>query len=590
MPTYLKGANFNGYNGSHFWISLWYDLSQDKTNATSTITYYLYAGSTDGYSASGSSPSTGYINGVNVGSLYNIGVNSSNYVGQYIVRDIQHDEYGEKTVNYSASMSNNWSGVGTASLSGTLVLPKIDRYSIITNAPNFNDEQDPTIEFTNFGLYDLRAKLLVGTTTILSEDLVDNTATSYTFELTTAQRNQLRQLCTGKTLEIKLQIVSVDGNTEKYASEAVVIMSMINAEPTFTYSMVETNQNVIDALNSSSASSIIDNASTVKITVSPTTYKYASVSGVSVVAGGTTYTDTTSPYEITIPVTDNIFTISVIDSRGYTTTQIDSNRTLIDYEPLRINGFSFTRESPISSNIILNADILYYDTFGSVVNVPVVKWKLDDGAYTTIPGSEYTIDSQNHKLTISNYELTNALAYNLQGQFTLYVADLLTETQDAGANGLVLKGVPTYDAGEHDLQVNGDLFIADINRDNAINVLDAILDNKVTITTDTNRMSIKFENGLLINTIRQDYSSQALNTSWGGVYASSSITTSNYLTEFTSLYSCTMSCEPSGGNHWSMFTDDGYDELEKPRNVQLLRGTSGTVSGTINIIAIGKWK
>ena len=36
----------------------------------------------------------------------------------------------------------------------------------------------------------------------------------------------------------------------------------------------------------------------------------------------------------------------------------------------------------------------------------------------------------------------------------------------------VLKGIPTFDYGEHDLKVNGDLFVADINGENAYKVYD----------------------------------------------------------------------------------------------------------------------
>ena len=39
---------------------------------------------------------------------------------------------------------------------------------------------------------------------------------------------------------------------------------------------------------------------------------------------------------------------------------------------------------------------------------------------------------------------------------------------------MVTKGIPTFDAGEHDFQVNGDLFIADENRNNKINASEII--------------------------------------------------------------------------------------------------------------------
>lgn len=109
------------------------------------------------------------------------------------------------------------------------------------------------------------------------------------------------------------------------------------------------------------------------------------------------------------------------------------------------------------------------------------------------------------------------------------------------------------------------------------------------IVAETNKRAIKFTNGIMINTLKIPYSSRPVTTSWGGIYASSTITSSNFLVPFTAIFSCTGSVGISGGNHWFMFVD-GDATLTKPANFQLLRGNSGTVSGTLSIIAIGTWK
>jgi len=467
-------------------------------------TYYIYE--------------DGYYNQVSFDNGYNYLDGSERYYGyttmyrgetqlQEVTRTAQHSEDGTSpTKNVETSWSASFGGTGYTNVD--IVFPKIQRYSMMQSATNFNDEENPSMTFTNVGLYDLRAKMKVGNIEITSVDLTDSSATSYTFNLTTAQRNHLQQLCTGKTLEVTLQIVSVDNNTELYTSSTTVTMSMINAEPTFTYTIVETNENVISVLGGTSASSIVDNASNVKITVTPTTYKNATVAGVTVTSGGITYTNTTSPYEINVPITDNTFTIGVIDSRGYTTTQVDSARTLINYEPLKINSFSFVRYSPTSSDIILNFESVYYNSIGSTTNTPAVKWKLGSGNWNTIPSSNYTIDTTNNKLTITNYTMTNALAYTSQGQFTVYIEDLLTNTQDSGQNGLVLMGIPTYDAGEHDLQVNGDLYVADNTRNNKVNILTQI-NSALSIANSKVKISVLWTN----NAPTSDFSSQYIELS-----------------------------------------------------------------------------
>lgn len=486
MATLLKTANFSGNNGSHFYIQLYYDIYSQSTAENKTIVQYdMYAGSTDGYSAS-FSWGAGYI-GKNyetraeIGSRTNIPRNSWNWVGGRQV-EYQHNEDGTCTATYYGLFATT-GDIGNADLYGTITLPRINRYAMITTANTYTDEENPTMEFTNNLMYNLRAKLKVGNEVIYNQDLSDSSVTSYTFELTNAQRTRLRELCTSQYLITTFQIISLENNVEKYTSSKDVQMTIINANPTYTYSVVETNPKVISALGSSSANSIIDNVSQVKISVTPTTYKEATMSRFWVKHDGKEYQDDTSPYEITIPITADRFSFDVVDSRGLSGTPTLLIKTLIEYEPLKINSYTFKRENPISSNVILNLDVLYYNSFGNVSNVPVVKWKLADGSYTTIPSSYYTIDSTNHKLTISNYEISNILPYNQQGQFSIYIEDKLTIAEDTGANGLVLKGVATFEAGEHDLQVNGDLYIADINRENKVNVQDL---HKVSIETDGN--------------------------------------------------------------------------------------------------------
>lgn len=481
MATFLKSSNFDGYNGSHFWIDLYYTItSQNVEKNQTTVHYDLYMGSKDGHSAYGNT-ADGNINDVKVGSISSIGVNNWIWIGS---RDITYTHAEDGTMTnawFKANISTRWNGVGNALLSGLYTLPKIDRYSMITTANSYTDEENPSMEFTNHLMYNLRAKLKVGDEVIYNQDLSDSSVTSYTFELTNAQRTRLRQLCTGQYLSTTFQIISLENNVEKYTSSKDVQMTIVNANPTYTYSVVETNAKVISALGTSSANSIIDNVSQVKVSVTPTTYKEATMSRFWVKHDGKEYQDDTSPYEITIPITADRFSFDVVDSRGLSGTPTLLIKTLIEYEPLKINSYTFKRENPISSNVILNLDVLYYSSFGNVSNVPVVKWKLADGSYTTIPSSYYAIDSTNHKLTISNYEISNILPYNQQGQFSIYIEDKLTIAEDTGANGLVLKGVATFEAGEHDLQVNGDLYIADINRENKVNVKDL---HKVSLETD----------------------------------------------------------------------------------------------------------
>ena len=92
-----------------------------------------------------------------------------------------------------------------------------------------------------------------------------------------------------------------------------------------------------------------------------------------------------------------------------------------------------------------------------------------DGQLNTLTTDDYVVDSENNTITISNLILSNILSYKQDNRFYLYVNDLLTEDEE---NLFVTKGIPTFDAGEHDFQVNGTLNIADENRENIKTLLD----------------------------------------------------------------------------------------------------------------------
>ena len=413
--------------------------------------------------------------------------NTTFYRGETTIQEktwtISHNTDGTSP---EVHIETNWASSfgGGRLVTQNITFPNISRYAIIQSATNFTDEENPTITFTNTGQYNVRAILYA----VVNEERVEigvspslsNGETSYTFDLdeyafqsqTQTQRDKLRELCTGQSIII-IYAVQTAVSPTPYTSTARATMNIVNATPTFTYTMAETNQKVISEIGSSSASSIIKNASVVDITFTPVALKHATISAVNVVYNGLTYTATTSPYTISIPIVNsNVFTLSVIDSRGYVTSQVDSARTLIDYEAVKTNQFSFKREAPTSSDIVFNGEFTYYSSFGDISNTPVVKWKLDDGSYNTIPSSSYSIDTTNHKLTITNYTLSNVLVYTLAGQFTIYIEDKLTSNFVTSDSGKVTIGVPTFEAGEHDLQVNGTLYVANTSRENKKSLLD----------------------------------------------------------------------------------------------------------------------
>lgn len=462
MSTFLKSANFKGKNGLHFHIDLYYTLTQSVENNTSTITYDLWFVSTDGYSGSGASY-YGYIgkdwyDRTQVGSGSAIGVNQSIYVGS-TTRTYTHNADGTGTASYYALLDTPWD-LGAADLSGTLTLPRIDRYATLSSAQDFTDEGNPKITFTKnvasgavvyAGIFNS-----AGTTAYASYRNISSSVASgeYTFNLTTAERNALRNaIPNAKTMQVQFKMYTTISGTNFDGGSITKTMSITNANPTLTSPTYSEQNAKVSALLGSSGSTVVQNASTLRLGITATALKSASISKVVATHSGSTYTDTSSPYSFDIPIKANSITLTATDSRTNTGT-LNITKTMLAYTPVAINTFSFKRQTETSSTIILNLSATYYQqTFGSTANAPIVKWKKDNGSWTTLTSSQYTIDNTNHKLTVSNLSLGAILDYQDEATFTIYIEDKLSTAQNSVK---VTIGIPTLELGKDDVKVNGD--------------------------------------------------------------------------------------------------------------------------------------
>lgn len=455
------------------------NIENNVTYISIKVVYYVSYGSVSFDSASASI----YV-GNHPAKTYSYGYTTV-YYGEntmYEISDsIEHNEQGIGQTTIGVNWWASFGGTGYKSVS--VSVPTIDRYPLIRTAPDFNDEENPTITystimgFENATLYGCIS--VDGTTdTVPYRQLVVEDG-QYTFNLTTTERNALRNATPNSSILPVTFILKTTVGDDNYYSTLQKNMTIINALPTCTHSEVELNQNVINVLGTSSATTVVESVSNIRITVNPVALKGASIKRVRVIQDGTYYTKVEAPFVFDILIRNGIFDIEITDTRDFVSTT-RFQKTLIPYTKVKINSYSLARQNPTSSNVILNLQATYTQTtFGSTANVPTVKWKLDNGSYTTIPSSAYTIDTTNKTLTISNYTLSNALPYTSKGYFSIDVSDLLTSVVENDI--LVIKGIPTFDYGEHDLKVNGDLYVADTDGENAVNVLNKINNNETKI-------------------------------------------------------------------------------------------------------------
>lgn len=376
---------------------------------------------------------------------------------------IKHNDDGTKTITLSATAKINAIGLN-ASFSGDAILPKIDRYATLTSAPDFNDEASPKITFTKnvasgatvyAGIFNS-----AGTTAYASYRSVGNAAAiatgEYTFNLTSAERTALRNAtASSKTLQVQFKMYTTISGTNFDGGSLTKTMTIVNATPELSSPTFSEQNAKVSALLGSGGTTVVQNASTIRFGITATAKKSATITKVVATHNNQPLTDTSSPYSFDIPIKTGTITAVATDSRTNTSstyTKTWSGSNYIEYKPVAINNLTFKRQTETSGVIILNLTATYYQkTFGSTANVPTVKWKKDNGSWTTLTSSQYSI--ANNQLTVSNLSLGDQVDYEHEATFYLSIEDKLSSAQD---NRKVTIGIPTLELGKDDVKVNGD--------------------------------------------------------------------------------------------------------------------------------------
>lgn len=233
----------NTISKSYFYVS-WSQTSQSVANNTTSISWTagIYTGTSsshDNFFSNAVKIYDIYINGTKVyagGTWSNIKTGGNHDLASGTI-DVPHNSDGAKSVDMSISAwtysSSNYSG------SANFTLETIPRQATINNATDFNDESNPTITYTNSAgdsVTTLQACIALTESSAQSNPIVSwrdisKTGSSYTFNLTTAEREALRNaMSTQKTRNVWFFVKTIlGGNT--YYSYKIASFSIVNANP-----------------------------------------------------------------------------------------------------------------------------------------------------------------------------------------------------------------------------------------------------------------------------------------------------------------------------------------------------------------------
>lgn len=482
-----------------------------------------------------------------------------------------HDNSGNKSFTAYAEAGIYYVAVNCSG-SGTWSLPSIARNATITNAPNFNDEANPTITYTNpagTNVSSLQACIsLTGSSSDVPYRDISKTGTSYTFNLTTAERNTLRQATTGKSRTVYFYIKTIINGTTLYSSYGVTF-SIVNGNPTIgTVTYQDSNATTVAITGNNQQ--IIQNQSALQLNIGTVTaLKYATISKVQYSINGYTVDITnsyTNPVAIgTINYSTN-FNLNVIvtDSRGFVTTKSITVTMLAWKLPYATINIARQSNFYAETDMLVNAYFSSVDSHNSVT-IQYKYRKTSDSTYS----SPVTI--------ANNTQVTASFDNQYDYDFQFIITDLFGSTT---YNVVLPKGIPLvfFDRNLNSVGIN--CFPVNPNQ-GEINGSPIIESG-----SNTNGDYIKYYDGTMICTKKVSFNN-TFTTAWGSMYTTDLINLGNWSAEFSSVPVVNASIM-SG---YSAFIQ-AIDSTSKTQvgTTYLARPVNTNAQGTISIIGIGKWK
>lgn len=428
-----------------------WSATQDIENNTSTITAYL-----DYQLTSGAITNTsGTFNGKLKAGAFIIADGSksfslTNRVWKNVYsgkRTFTHNADGTLTVTLSATGSLSGTPLTSTSCRGEISVNPIVRAATITAAPDFTDEDNPTITYSNPGgsaVDSLAACIsITGEADNVGYREIDKTGTTYTFELTETERDTLRYASpNSNTIPVYFFIKTSMGGTE-HLSSLQKTLTIINSAPIVSATAKDIDYTTLNATGN--ADIVVKGYTDINYTITATALKGATITGYKALCGdGKSSTESTGTLN---NVSSNVFTFSATDSRGNTTNHT-INKQFIDYTKLT-NNTRGTLNADGELTIYISGNY-YNGSFGSNANTLTTQYRYK------LEGSEYsdnwiTIDTDMSGNTYAATDMINGLNYKKSYIIQTRVYDNIDIVY---SSELKINAYPVFDWGKEDFAVN----------------------------------------------------------------------------------------------------------------------------------------
>lgn len=571
----------------------WSRTSYSISNNTSTISYQVYVklGSNFKTLTFSNTPILVTIDGVQKTHIFNETVtNPGSEQPITIASDtitLTHNTDGKKTFSFYVVVDDgnlDW----TLSNSGTL--DDILKIATIVSAPNFTDEENPTITYNNpsgTAVTALEACISFdGSKDDIAYRAITRTNKNYTFSLTAAERKTLRQhITSGNSTTVRFYVKTTIGS-ETFWSYLTKTLTLVNYEPTLSPTVTDTNPTT--AMLTGDINKLVRYYSNASITFGAAARKEATLTKRAATNGGQVVNidDPSQDSTVINNIENNVFDLSATDSRGYTTSEQVHFKAdnFIPYFRVTCNQ---TIRLNLDQTIALTVKGNYFNgSFGAQNNELTIETrrKEDGGEWSAwesitplisdIGNGAYTLNA-----TISGYDPSGTY------EFQCRAVDKLSSAE-SGVNTVTLK--PVFDWGKYDFNFNVPLTIEG----------DPLAD--YVIETGTEPMGTngtwywrKWRSGRAECYGCRNYGNMAVTTAWGGLYRSATFTQDLPSGLFVQTPEAIEISLRSTGNYggWIVRHEESAPTDSDSGSFIVVRPASATLSQAfIGFNIIGRWK
>ena len=451
MPRIVTNTTYDSF----FWVE-WNQASQDIPGNKTKINWACGVSCGHSFYLNAIKMSAFTINGVQVygGGTYSNFSNGNHTIASGTL-DIGHNTDGTKTFSISSFTGWLYSNHNYSSNGGSFSLQQIPRKATITAAADFTDLDNPSISFSNPGGFRMDVWLEPNPVSdhLCVRENIPNTG-SYTWTLTDAERNALRNKCPGNDCTIRVGLYTHIGNTidADYRDKKFTMAESAATKPTVSMNIALDN----GSLPSKFAGLYIQGKSRVKVTLSAAGKYGAGIQSLYGTMEGKTYYPTSGKFDT--DVVRNPGNVDIVgyarDARGFPG-ETKQSITVIEYsKPLAVpigswNAIMAYRSDGngnrvgASTSVWIKAKRSYHSVTGK--NTCALQWRWKKASAQWNDSTHLWSDLISGTATGNEYNAMVAGVFDLKEAYTIQIRAV----DDVGEQDIKTLEIPTQDVALH---------------------------------------------------------------------------------------------------------------------------------------------